>query len=191
MLPLVIFAGCRADQQSALERIWKQNRITVITDNNAHCFYNYRDESMGFEYDLAQAFADYLVVDLKVITPGWDTIFDALFNGWGDFIAASLTRTAARAEQVHFSTTYLSVQQHIIVHQSNHDLNSIADLAGQTIHVRRGTSYQERLEQLRLLEHDVPITVMICRVQTFGVDTPADARHLETYLKRSGRSRGR
>jgi len=50
---------------------------------------------------------------------------------------------------------------------------------------------QERLEQLRLLEHDVPIVVRICRVQTFGVDTPADAQHLETYLKRTGRAGGR
>lgn len=50
---------------------------------------------------------------------------------------------------------------------------------------------QERLEQLRLLEHDVPIVVRICRVQTFGVDTPADARHLEAYLTRTGRTGGR
>ncbi len=43
---------------------------------------------------------------------------------------------------------------------------------------------REQLEQLRLLEHDVPIVVTISRVQTFGVDTPADARLLERYLRR-------
>jgi len=41
---------------------------------------------------------------------------------------------------------------------------------------------RERLEQLRLLEHDVPMTVALCRVQTRGVDTPADAAALETRL---------
>lgn len=43
---------------------------------------------------------------------------------------------------------------------------------------------REQLEQLRLLEHDVPIVVTISRVRTFGVDTPADARVLERYLRR-------
>lgn len=51
---------------------------------------------------------------------------------------------------------------------------------------------QERLEQLRLLEHDVPIVVAECRVETYGVDTPADADLLNSRLERGGRSqRGR
>jgi 3-deoxy-manno-octulosonate cytidylyltransferase (CMP-KDO synthetase) len=41
---------------------------------------------------------------------------------------------------------------------------------------------QESLEQLRLLEHDVPIVVTVSRVRTFGVDTPSDAGLLEQYL---------
>jgi 3-deoxy-manno-octulosonate cytidylyltransferase (CMP-KDO synthetase) len=42
----------------------------------------------------------------------------------------------------------------------------------------------EQLEQLRLLEHDVPIAVGKIRVQTCGVDTPADARRLSQRLAR-------
>jgi 3-deoxy-manno-octulosonate cytidylyltransferase (CMP-KDO synthetase) len=49
---------------------------------------------------------------------------------------------------------------------------------------------RERLEQLRLLEHDVPMTVALCRVQTRGVDTPADAVALETRLLARRRVRG-
>lgn len=172
MLMLIMIWGCRPEEPSTLERIWQKNRITVITDNNAHCFYNYRDEAMGFEYDLARAFADYLVVDLEVITPGWDTMIEALYNGWGDFIAASLTRTAARDQKVTFSTAYLTVQQYIIIHKANRDLNSIEDLAGHTVHVRRGTSYQERIQNLQeggldvnLVLHDnVPTEELIRQV---------------------------
>lgn len=46
---------------------------------------------------------------------------------------------------------------------------------------------RERLEQLRLLEHDVPIAVGLCRVTTHGVDVPADAKELERLIGR-GRS---
>lgn len=41
---------------------------------------------------------------------------------------------------------------------------------------------RERLEQLRLLEHDIPIAVAMCRVQTHGIDAPSDARILSRRL---------
>lgn len=49
---------------------------------------------------------------------------------------------------------------------------------------------RERLEQLRLLEHDVPIAVGVCRVKTHGVDVLADAKELERLIGR-GRSNNR
>lgn len=49
---------------------------------------------------------------------------------------------------------------------------------------------RERLEQLRLLEHDVHIAVGICRIVTHGVDAPADAKELERLIGR-GRSNNR
>ncbi|MBI5867812.1 MAG: 3-deoxy-manno-octulosonate cytidylyltransferase [candidate division Zixibacteria bacterium] len=42
---------------------------------------------------------------------------------------------------------------------------------------------RERLEQLRLLEHDVPIATAHCRVRTYGVDTPEDAAALASHLR--------
>ncbi|MEW5700631.1 MAG: 3-deoxy-manno-octulosonate cytidylyltransferase [Candidatus Zixiibacteriota bacterium] len=47
---------------------------------------------------------------------------------------------------------------------------------------------QEKLEQLRLLEHDVPIAVARSRVATYGIDTPADARALARRLRPGRRS---
>lgn len=49
---------------------------------------------------------------------------------------------------------------------------------------------RERLEQLRLLEHDVPIAVGLCKVKTYGVDVPDDVRKLERLIG-SGRSNHR
>ena len=49
---------------------------------------------------------------------------------------------------------------------------------------------RERLEQLRILEHDVPVSVALCRVQTYGVDAPADAAVLEARLLSRRRVRG-
>jgi membrane-bound lytic murein transglycosylase F len=136
-------------KKSALERIRKAGQITVVTRNNAHCYYIYRDEPMGFEYDLAKAFSEYLGVRLKVITPHWERLFDIVNRGDGDLVAASVTITPSRIELVDFSDEYLTIQQQAIVHKGNYEIQRLEDLAGKTIHVRRATSYEERLHELK------------------------------------------
>lgn len=148
LVALMVLAGCRPESETALDRIWRQGRITVLTENNAHCYYIYRDRPVGFEYELAAAFARHLVVDLKVSAPGWEEMFEMLAEGRGDVIAASVTRTPRRNSRFDFSDGYLTIQQHIIVHQRNRDIRSIEDLNGRTVHVRSGTSYEQRLEEL-------------------------------------------
>jgi membrane-bound lytic murein transglycosylase F len=61
------------------------------------------------------------------------------------------------------------VQQHVITHKNNSSIKSKADLAGKTIHVRRGTSYEETLVALKkkgldiviMLHEDVPTEDLI------------------------------
>lgn len=139
--------GCSRD--SSVEGIRHSGKLVVITDNNAHCYYIYRGKAMGFEYDLAKAFADRLGVELEILTPGWDGLFPALQKGRGDLVAASLTITEQRQEKMDFSAPYLPIRQRIIYHRDNRAPRTIEDLAGRAIHVRRGSSYHERLLQLQ------------------------------------------
>ncbi len=143
--------------EPSLERIREKGEITVLTRNNGHCYYNYQDKPMGFEYDLAKAFADHLGVELEVRTTDWQDLFDDLRSGKGDFIAASLTVTPARRKLADFSDGYLTVQQRVIVHQSNYNLDEMEDLNGKTVYVRRGTSYEERLRELRERGMDIKV----------------------------------
>jgi ABC-type amino acid transport substrate-binding protein len=150
-LLLILSSLCTSveGEDGSLKRIGKTKRITVITRNNAHCYYMYREERMGFEYDLARAFAGHLGVDLKVKTLPWIDMIKAVNEGKGDFIAASKTITPSRRKLVDFSDEYLSVQQRVVVHEHNHSINHLADLNGKTVHVRRATSYAERLSELQ------------------------------------------
>lgn len=132
-----------------LRAILSSGRIVMITQNNANTYYIDRDEPRGFEYELADAFAEYIGVDLEVVTPGWSRMIDALNRVEGDFIAAGMTVTAKRKELVDFSDEYLRVRQQIIVHKDNWQVASIEDLHGRTVHLREDTSYQERLMKLR------------------------------------------
>jgi membrane-bound lytic murein transglycosylase F len=164
--------GCQRGGPSRLEQIWASGRITLITDNSAHSYYRYRGQPMGFEYDLAKAFADYLVVDLEVVSPGWSEMFALLRRGGGDFIAASLTATPQRRKDFDFSDPYMRIRQYVIAHKDNADVRALGDLNGKTIHVRQGTSYHQRLEELKregldinlVLHQNVPTEELIRRV---------------------------
>ncbi len=168
-----------------LKNIIKKGELIVITRNNAHCYYSYRDQEMGFEHDLAKAFASYLGVSLSIqIADKWEGMIPSLLDGSGDLIAASMTITPKRNRDVLFSKGYMDIQQHLIIHRDNRSIRTIEDLAGQTIHIRRGTSYQERLETLEsripnlsiVLHEDVPTEEFIRRVAEKEIDiTVADS----------------
>ena len=151
---LMFFPGCQKTTvppaPTALDRILEKKEITVITRNNAYCYYLYRDQPMGFEYDLARAFADSLGVRLNIqIADDRDGLLKALLNKKGDFVAASITIPQNRQNLAAFSDPYMTLRQHIVVHRETRDIRRTEDLAGQTVHVRRGSSYAERLAMLQ------------------------------------------
>lgn len=103
-LLLAMAAACAEPPDDTLRRIEATGRLIVISDNSAHTFFIYRDQAMGFEYDLAEAFSRHLNVELEIITPGWGAMIDSLEKGRGDLVAAGLTITDQRAQRVDFPT---------------------------------------------------------------------------------------
>jgi len=134
---------------SRVERIKKTGVLRLITSNSINTYYYYNGQPTGFEYDLAREFANFLKVDLDIVTPGWNNIFSYLEQGKGDLIAAGLAITKDRLEKVNFSIPYMTIQQHIVHHKLVFGPKNIEDLTFRTLHVRRGTSYHSRLEEIK------------------------------------------
>ncbi len=143
--------SCRkAPEITTLDNILAAGEIVVITRNNPWCYYLYRGQPRGFEYELARAFADYLGVSLNVkIAHRWDRMIPDLLAGQGDIIAANMTITPERRARVSFSQGYLSTQPRVIIRRQSRKIRSPGDLAGKTVHVTQGTSYHERLKALQ------------------------------------------
>lgn len=183
VLCAALLCGCRQDK--TLEDILNTGIITVITRNNAQCYYTYRDEPMGFEYDLAKAFADFLGVELTVkVADSWVEMTPLLDRKVGHFVAASMTVTPSKLRIADFSTGYLPVQQMAITHKKNGGLKSLNDLAGKRVHVRTGSSHEERLRSLKkegldvtiVLQHNVPTEDLLDLVDKGEIDiTVADS----------------
>ena len=142
-----------------LKKIRRTGRLRIITDNSANTYYIYQDTPTGFEYDMAKKFAEFLHVRLVVKVPGWNEMFPFLSENKGDFIAAGLTITDKRKLKVDFSHPYMNIQQRLIHHKLTFDIKDLKDLNGKTIHVRRGTSYETRLEEL--VKNGIKINIVL------------------------------
>ncbi len=166
-----------------LEKIKKTGVVRLITNNSINTYYYYNGQPTGFEYDLAKEFAGFLGVDLDIVTPGWNNMFGYLRQGKGDFIGSGLAITKERLEKVNFSTPYMSVQQNIIHHKSIIGPKNIKALTLRTLHIRRGTSYHSRLEEIKnsginlnyILHDNIPTEELIRMVHNRKIEfTVAD-----------------
>jgi len=144
-----VYPLVKSHQFATLHKVLKAGQLTVITTNSAHNYYSYRDQPMGFEYELAQAYAEYLGVRLKTkFVDNWESMIAALNDGSGALIAAGIIITPEREKSVLFSEGYMNIQSHIVTHRNNMSVNRVEHLSGKTIHVARGSLHHEILEEL-------------------------------------------
>ena len=144
-----------------LDGIRERGKLRVLTRNNPVTYFLHRGERRGFEYKLARMLAESLDVRLEmVVAPSRDELIPWLLEGRGDVIAASLTATPTRAESVEFTKPYLRVDEVLVgpaaaAEPADADagvavsIATLADLEGETVHVRRSSSYYGTLTALR------------------------------------------
>ena len=144
-------------QDLSLDRILASGELRVVTASSPHSYYVYRNQFMGFDYELAKEFAEQLGVRLRIVACGtWEDMLTALYSGRGDLIAAGIEITSSRSRQAAFSMGYREVQQHLISHRSKAPTH-LHELAGKTVDVSQGSAHHERLEELRGAGIDVII----------------------------------
>ncbi len=133
-----------------LAAIRKRGVLRVLTRNNPVTYFLHRGEQHGFDFELAKAAAEALGVRLEVVVPpSRDLLIPWLKEGRGDVIAAFLTITPERLEEVAFSRPYLYVDEVLVQRAEGPKLASLAELKGQKIHVRASSSYYSTLMRLQ------------------------------------------
>ncbi len=148
-------------RQIPLERILSSGILTAILPGNADCRHLYREEAMGLEHELLRAFAGFLGVDLRISPAGsWSEMLGRLEKGEGDLVAAGMPPLPGSQVPVLFTDGHLSTRQQLVVRRGSPKLAGAADLAGRTVHVARGSVYQQTLEQLRAEGVDVRIVTL-------------------------------
>ena len=115
-------------------------------------------DQRGLTYELLKEFETYvnaelqrkaLKIKLVVIPTRRDRLLPALLEGLGDIAAGNLTITPARQKKAEFCAPHLTgVDEIIISGPAAPPINSIEDLSGKEIYVRKSSSYYESILQL-------------------------------------------
>jgi len=121
----------------------------VVTRKNPATYFVDTGVEEGFEYDLAQRFAQTLGVKLVLYTASVSDALRDVENGRAHIAAAGLSVTEARKLSVDFGTPYQEVTQRLIRRQQNPQPKHISELPDYKIAVLADSSHQERLIQIR------------------------------------------
>jgi len=164
LLLLILLSGvgaCSLFQDNKLQAVKRAGELVVVTRNSPTTYYQGPDGPTGIEYDMAKAFADRLGVKLKLVTPPrFSEILPMIERAQADFAAAGLTVTEQREKQVRFAPHYQEIRQQLVHHTDSPTPANVKALVGRHLQVVVGTSYVERLSQLKLLHSELNWTAV-------------------------------
>ena len=132
-----------------LDGIQENKVLRVLTRNSSSTYFIYRGEPLGFEYELMKDFCNTLGVRLEIIIPpSRESLATYLRQGRGDVVAAGLSVTEDRKREFAFSEPYNKVSEVVVVPASDETLQTVDDLNGRPISVRRSSSYFQTLTKI-------------------------------------------
>ena len=94
---------------------------------------------VGWDMDIAQAFADLLGVKLEIRNMEFDSVLGAVATGIADIGMAGISYSETRDKTVDFSKGVFNSSQMIIVKSNNTDIEDAYDLEGKVVGAQRGT----------------------------------------------------
>ncbi len=133
-----------------LDDIKRRRVLRVLLRNNAASYFLHKGELMGFEYELAKAFAKANGLRLEVIVPqSHDQMLRWLRDGRGDVAAGFLEPDPTMVDQgIAYSRAYHHAPRHLVVH-ADESLDGIDALSGRAVVVRRSSPYWTDMLALR------------------------------------------
>jgi membrane-bound lytic murein transglycosylase F len=129
-----------------LDQIKSRGELRVSTLNSPLTFMDSPEGNLGFDYELAKRFADYLGVKLVISQHTTiESMFDDLDQGKTDMLASGLVYNNERLKNYRAGPEYYSVSQQLVYRQGAVRPKSFADIKGSLV-VSAGSAHIATLE---------------------------------------------
>jgi membrane-bound lytic murein transglycosylase F len=150
LLSTLLIGGCDDVQQSnSLSEVLDVGVLKVGTTYGLTTYYNGPSGPVGFEYELAVGFADYLGVKLEVFPYyNLNELFPQLESQHLDVIAAGISISPERNALYKFGPAYQNISQKLVFKQGKIWPRKISDLNGD-LTIISGSSHSESLRKYK------------------------------------------
>lgn len=147
VLLLVLLAGC--SQVDPLEKVLEKGRLTVALRSSPAVFYEHRESHAGFEYELVQAFADHLGVELDIqVAETQQEMEELLQKGQVDLAAGGLGLTEDLQVRYTLTQPFLESSQMVVYRRGHFRPRTWEDIEeGTDLAVQSGSRQAEVLKQ--------------------------------------------
>lgn len=165
LIALLLFPACQPEL-SSLNKVKNSGVLTIISRPGPSTFFTGHEGLTGFEYELANKFAQSLGVSLRIIkVDDYKSLYAGLNDSEIHFAAASLAASSDRKELLTFSLPYLQIEQQVIYKYGSKRPKTVADLLNKRVLVVSGSHHAETLEKLRLVYPELRW------IETLNIDT--------------------
>lgn len=155
-LLLLLLSSCtiftkRNDKAVDFPLILERDTLTILTVNSSTSYFIYRDQPMGYHYDMIREFCRHhgLVPEI-IVAPGTASLMRMLLEGVGDVIAYHVPVTREGRDSV----TYCGLQQinhQVLVQRAMREdtlVDDVTALIGKRVTATAGSRYHQRLIHL-------------------------------------------
>ena len=160
----LILAGCNLQapkQGSVLREAQEKGVLKIVTTNAPTTYYRGRDGLAGFEYDLVNAYAQYLGLTAEFnVVSNIDTVLETIATEQVDIAAAGLSITDERKKKYLFSPAYMSSDPIVVCRRGVREINDLAELVGLRFVLAGGSSFAEMYQAKRLQQPELAAAVI-------------------------------
>jgi len=141
--------------------MFERRSIRVLVPYSRSLYFNYRGRQSGISYEAVRGFEKWLnkkyekqlanrPITLFIIPATRDRLLPQVVEGMADIAVGNITVTEERRKNVEFVTPpdLKPVRKIVVTGPKSPSINTTADLAGRTVHLRRASSVQEGLDAL-------------------------------------------
>ena len=132
-----------------LKNIVSSDTLRVATMYSSTSYFLFRDETMGFDYEMANNLANHLHVNLKItIAKTESEMFQLLKNRKVDIVSYNIIETKELKKQFNFVLPQPESYQVLVQNMSAHSVSDVTELEGENVYVKENSIYHQRLKAL-------------------------------------------
>jgi len=137
-------------EQGDIEALNSRGKLRILTPERSDSWLPREGHPQDMEQELAANFARSIELEpVLVYVENYEQLIPYLIDGKGDIIAANLTVTQSRKQQIAFTVPVDHSREQLITHTGDRTIKNTSDLKNRTIAVQKNTSYEETLNSLR------------------------------------------